>query len=203
MRKLVVSTFLTLDGVMQAPGDPDEDRSGGFEHGGWQMPLFDEGSGEAVSAGMARSDAFLMGRTTYDIMAAFWPNQPDDDPIAAVMNGYTKYVVSDSLDEVEWENSTLIEGDVANGIRNVKEQPGKDIVVVGSGNLAQTLMEHDLVDEYGLLVYPLVLGTGKRLFRDGGPHTPLKLVDSSTTENGALVLRYVPVSRTGGGDTEE
>jgi dihydrofolate reductase len=200
MRKVIVSTFLTLDGVMQAPGGPDEDRSGGFEHGGWQMPYFDDVAGSAISEGMAASGAFLLGRKTYEIFAAYWPSAPDDDPIAAVMNSIQKYVVSTTLEEpLEWNNSTLIKGDIAAEVTKLKQQPGKDLQVIGSGDLAQTLMQHDLVDEYQLMVNPIVLGSGKRLFREGSATSPLRLVDSKTTSTGVLILTYQPAGKAGEG----
>jgi dihydrofolate reductase len=200
MRKVIVSTFLTLDGVMQAPGGPDEDRSGGFEHGGWQMPYFDDVAGSAISEGMAASGAFLLGRKTYEIFAAYWPSAPDDDPIAAVMNGIQKYVVSTTLEEpLEWNNSTLIKGDIAAEVTKLKQQPGKDLQVIGSGDLAQTLMQHDLVDEYQLMVNPIVLGSGNRLFREGSATSPLRLVDSKTTSTGVLILTYQPAGKAGEG----
>lgn len=193
MRKLIVSTFLTLDGVMQAPGGADEDRSGGFEHGGWQMPYFDETAGAAVAEGMARSDALLLGRKTYEIFAGFWPTADDEDPFTAIMNGFAKYVASTTLKEpLEWNNSTLLKGDTAEEVATLKQQPGKDIQVIGSGDLAQTLMQHDLVDEYGLMVHPVVVGSGKRLFTEGLPKIPLKLVDTKTTSTGVLILTYQP-----------
>jgi dihydrofolate reductase len=191
--RVIVSTFLTLDGVMQAPGGADEDRSGGFEHGGWQMQYFDEAAGKAVFEGMAASDGFLLGRKTYEIFAAFWPSAPNDDPFAATMNGLPKYVASTTLKEpLEWNNSRLIKGDVAEEVAKLKAQPGKDLQVIGSGDLAQTLREHDLVDEYRLMVHPIVLGSGRRLFRDGSAMTALRLVDSTTTSTGVLILTYQP-----------
>ena len=196
MRKLSVVNFVTLDGVMQSPADPDEDRSGGFEYGGWVLPYLDEDWGRVAGEGMAASDALLFGRKTYEKMAAYWPNQPDDDPVSVKMNRSAKYVVSNTLDDVPWENSTLIKGDAVAEIIKLKEQPGKGITVLGSGDLLQTLMKHDLIDEYELLVCPLLLGRGKRLFRDGGPKSPLEFVDSKTTKSGALILTYRPVSET-------
>jgi dihydrofolate reductase len=193
MRKVIVSTFLSLDGVMQAPGGADEDRSGGFEQGGWQMPYFDEVAGNAIAAGMAASGGFLLGRKTYEIFAAFWPNQPDDDPAAATMNNIPKFIASTTLEEpLEWKNSTLIKGDVAEGVAKLKQEPGKDLQVIGSGDLAQTLMQHDLVDEYQLMVHPIVLGSGKRLFGEGNATTRLKLVDTKTTGTGVVILTYQP-----------
>lgn len=195
MRKVIVVNFLTLDGVMQGPGHADEDRSGGFEYGGWVTPYLDEEWGSLAAEGIAAADALLFGRKTYEKMAAYWPHQPDDDPIAATMNHFTKYVVSNTLDDVPWQNSTLIKGDVVAEITKLKEQPGKNITVLGSGDLIQTLMGHDVIDEYQLLVCPLVLGGGKRLFRDGGPKTALKLVDSKTISSGGVILTYRPESR--------
>jgi dihydrofolate reductase len=192
MRKLMVVNYLTLDGVMQGPGHLDEDRSGGFEHGGWVTQYLDEEWGRLAAEGIAATDALLFGRKTYEKMAAYWPHQSDDDPIAATMNHFTKYVASKTLDEVPWRNSMLIKGDVVDEIAQLKEQPGKNIAILGSGDLLQTMMRHNLVDEYQLLVCPLVLGDGKRLFRDGGPKTSLKLLDSRTLSSGAVILTYRP-----------
>lgn len=202
MRKIVVSEFLTLDGVMQGPGSPDEDRSGGFDQGGWQIPFFDDIQMKAVSEGIAATDAYLLGRRTYDIFAAFWPNQPDDDPFAETLNGKRKHVVSTTLAEpLEWRNSTLISGDVAAKVAKLKSQEGKNISVLGSGKLVQTLAKHGLVDEYWLMICPVVLGNGKRLFEDGFTPAGFELVDSTATSNGAVMLTYRPgetVSPTGG-----
>jgi len=178
---------------MQAPGGSEEDRSAGFEHGGWQMPYFDEVAGSAVEEGMAGSDGLLMGRRTYDIMAPYWPNQPADDPFAATMNGFAKYVASTTLQEpLEWQNSTLLKGDVVQEVAKLKQQPGKDLQVIGSGALAQTLMQNDLVDEYRLMIHPIVIGSGKRLFAEGSTPIPLKLTDSKTSTTGVLILTYQP-----------
>jgi dihydrofolate reductase len=192
MRKLVVIEFLSLDGVMQAPGDPSEDTEGGFRHGGWQRPYFDDVLGAAGAEGMAMTDAHLFGRKTYEIMAAFWPTAPSDDPFAEHLNSVAKYVASRTLTSVGWQNSTLIKGDVAEEIAALKEQPGKDIGVLGSGDLVQTLMEHDLVDEFSLTVSPIVLGSGKRLFREADQVRRLNLVDSTPTTTGSLMLTYRP-----------
>jgi dihydrofolate reductase len=193
MRKLVVSEFLTLDGVMQAPGDPHEDRSGGFEHGGWQLAYFDDAFGQFVMEGFAESGAFLLGRLTYENFAAFWPNQPADDPVAGPMNETPKFVVSTSLSEpLSWQNSTLIRDDVGRAVRRIKSGDGKDIQVIGSGELVQTLIREQLVDEYHLMVHPIVLGTGKRLFRDDTTLSRLELIDSRPTSKGVLLLRYRP-----------
>lgn len=193
MAKLVVVEMLSLDGVMQAPGDPDEDRSGGFEHGGWAMPYFDEVAGEAAGKSMAETGAFLFGRKTYQIMAAYWPNQPDDDMFAKVLNGLPKYVASTTLEEpLDWVGSTLLKGDVAAAVAALKEEHVGNIVVLGSGQLARTLMEHDLVDEYGLTIHPLLLGPGKGLFDEEGAMRPLTLVDSKTTTTGVILATYRP-----------
>jgi dihydrofolate reductase len=193
MRKLIVNEFLSLDGVMQAPGAPDEDRSGGFAHGGWQMPYFDDVSAGIAFEGMKETGGYLFGRRTYEIMAAYWPSQPDDSPFAASLNNLPKYVASTTLNEpLEWKNSTLLQGDVAKAVAELKEQPGKNLVVLGSGELVQTLMENDLVDEYGLMINPIILGSGKRLFREGSGMRPLRLVRSTTSSTGVLVATYAP-----------
>jgi dihydrofolate reductase len=192
MRKLIVIEFLSLDGVMQAPGAPEEDTEGGFRHGGWQRPYFDDVLGAAAAEGMAGTDAYLFGRKTYQIMAAFWPTAPDDDPYAGHLNSTPKYVASRTLQNVEWQNSTLIKGDVAEEVAKLKEQPGRDIAVLGSGNLVQALVDNDLVDEYSLTVSPIVLGSGKRLFREADDIRRLRLVDSKPTSTGSLMLTYQP-----------
>lgn len=191
MRKLVVSEFLTLDGIMQAPGDPDEDRSGGFEFGGWQLQFFDEAFGSFVMDAMTSSTAYLFGRRTYETFAAFWPNQPADDPVGGPMNATAKYVVSTSLSEpLPWRPTTLFRD--TDGIRRLKADDGGDILLFGSGDLVQTLIREDLVDEYRLMIHPIVLGTGKRLFRDGTTLSRLELIESSTSSMGVLLLRYRP-----------
>jgi dihydrofolate reductase len=196
MAKLVFVEMLSLDGVMQAPGGPDEDRSGGFEHGGWAMPYFDEVAGEEAGKSMAETGAFLFGRKTYEIMAAYWPHQPDDDIFSNVLNSLPKYVASTTLEEpLEWAGSTLLKGDVAEAVAGLKEELDGNIVVLGSGQLARTLMQHDLVDEYGLTIHPLLLGPGKRLFEDGGATRPLRLVDSKTSTTGVILATYRPEGR--------
>jgi dihydrofolate reductase len=192
MRMLRVIEFLSLDGVMQAPGAPDEDTEGGFQHGGWQRPYFDEVLGATAAEGMAETDAYLFGRKTYEKMAAYWPTAPEDDPYGRHMNSTPKYVASRTLRDVEWQNSTLIKGDVAEEVARLKEQPRKNIAVLGSGELVQTLLEHDLVDEFFLAVYPIVLGSGKRLFREAGQVRKLSLVDSKPTSTGGVILTYRP-----------
>ncbi len=193
MRKIVVSEFLTLDGVMQAPGDPDEDRSGGFDHGGWQLAYFDDIFGSTMMDAFAATGGLLLGRKTYEGFAGHWPNQPDDDPVAGVMNGLEKYVVSTTMTEpLAWQNSTLIKGDLAGEITKLKKGSGKEIQVIGSGVLVQDLIREGLVDVFRLMVHPLVLGTGKRLFREGTATTRLRLVDSKPTSTGVLILTYEP-----------
>jgi len=193
MAKLVVVEQLSLDGVMQAPGGPDEDRSGGFEHGGWAMPYFDQVAGEEAGKSMAETGAFLFGRKTYEIMAAYWPNHPDNDIFSNVLNSLPKYVASTTLDEpLAWSGSSLLEGDVAAAVAELKEEQQGNIVVLGSGQLARTLMEHDLVDEYGLMIHPLLLGGGKRLFDEDGAKRPLRIVDSKTSTTGVILATYRP-----------
>ena len=191
MARIVVSEFLSLDGVMQAPGGEEEDRSGGFEHGGWQGPYFDDAAGQAVDEAMATTDGLLLGRRTYDIFAGYWPTSTEE--YAERLNSLPKYVVSTTLEEpLAWQPSTLIKDDVPNELAKLKELPGRDILVFGSGDLAQTLMEHDLVDEYRLQFNAIVLGTGKRFFREGNPRTGLRLVDSKVSSTGTLIVTYEP-----------
>jgi dihydrofolate reductase len=192
MRKLVVVEFLSLDGVMQAPGAPEEDTEGGFRHGGWAMPYGDEVMGQVAAEGMAATDTHLFGRKTYEIMAAHWPHAPAEDPFAQHLNSVEKYVVSTTLHQADWHNTTIIDGDVAERVTKLKEQRGKNIGVLGSGELVQTLVENDLVDEYSLTLYPIVLGSGKKLFRDADQTRKLKLIDSKPTTTGGLVLTYQP-----------
>jgi dihydrofolate reductase len=199
MSKVVVVTHLTLDGVMQAPGRPDEDRRGGFEHGGWQPPYGDSVMGTAMGEGMAQGGALLLGRRTYEDFAAFWPNQPEPNPFTAVLNNRQKYVASTTLAEpLSWCNSTLLKGDAAGAVARLKEQPGKDLVVLGSGELVQSLMRHNLIDDYVLLIHPLVLGSGRRLFTDGGPFATLRLVNTTTTTTGVVIATYQPAQPTVG-----
>lgn len=188
MRKLVVGTFLSVDGVMQGPGAPDEDTEGGFELGGWQVPLFDDEVGAAIDGWMAEMDALLLGRKTYEIFAGFWPNA--DDPIAERLNTVQKYVASRKLQSVEWQNTTLLSSDAADAVRELKAGDGGEIHVTGSGDLIQTLIAHDLVDEFRLIIHPVLLGSGKRLFGDGTVPTGLELVESRTTSTGSVIQVY-------------
>lgn len=193
MRTLKVIEFMSLDGVVQAPGDPDEDRDGGFAHGGWQRPYFDEIFLQQAGPGMASTDAQLFGRRTYEKMAAFWPHQGDEDPFARHLNHVQKYVASRTLTGTTWGPTAILSGDVATQVRELKEQVGGTISVLGSPGLVQTLMAHDLVDEYALAIHPVVLGSGKRLFRDAAQPRRLELVGSVTTTTGVLMTSYRPV----------
>jgi dihydrofolate reductase len=187
-RKLVVCEFMTLDGVMQSPGLADEDTEGGFRCGGWQQPYFDEVFQQAVDSAMAAADALLLGRKTYDIFARYWPTSKD--PEADHINSFRKYVPSTTRDRLDWQNSFLIKGDVPPEIAKLKQQPGKDILVFGSATLVQTLIRHDLVDEMLLVIHPLTLGSGKRLFREGDLRHAFELADSRSTKKGVLITRY-------------
>jgi dihydrofolate reductase len=191
MRKLIVSTFLTLDGVMQAPGGPGEDDSGGFAHGGWSVNYWDEQMGQVMDEATSTPFAMVLGRRTYDIMAAYWPHASEEDG-AKVFNDATKYVASRSHPKLEWSNSVLIEGDAAEGLAALKKEDGPELQVHGSGNLIQTLLRHKLVDEYRLWVFPLVLGSGKRLFSEGTIPAGLKLVDSKVSTTGVVIGTYEP-----------
>ena len=192
-RKLMVSEFLTLDGVMQAPGAVDEDREGGFKHGGWQDGLFDDVLGDAIGEIFNETDALLLGRKTYELFADFWPKA--DDAFAAVMNGMPKYVASSTLTEpLAWQNTTLLTGDVAKAVAALKDETGKGIQVIGSGVLVQSLAKHGLVDEYRLQIHPIVIGSGKRLFGEAEAPMRMRLTDSRTTPKGVVILTYSPVS---------
>src|SRR2546421_334851 len=190
MRQIVGASW-SLDSGMEAPGGPAEDREGGFDLGGWLVPYADEDMGTFMVESITSTDAFLLGRKTYEIFAAHCPKVTDEnDPIATSLNSKPKYVASRTLDQVDWNNSTLLKGDVAEAVAELKRQPGGDLQTQGSGELIQTLMRHDLVDEYRLLVYPVVLGKGKRLFRDGNVPAALRLVDTKTTSSGIAIHTY-------------
>src|SRR5712671_2938378 len=189
MSKAVVFMNLTLDGVMQAPGRPDEDPRGGFEHGGWAMPY---ATMEAAEESMAYTGALLLGRRTYEDFYAVWPNRTDN-PFTAVLNNTQKYVASTTLEEpLSWSNSTLLKGDATEAVARLKEQPGKDLVILGSGELIQSLMRRNLIDEYVLLIHPLVLGSGRRLFTDGGGSATLRLLDIKSATTGVVIATYQP-----------
>ncbi len=191
MRKLLVTTFLTLDGVMQAPGGPGEDDSGGFAHGGWWVNYWDDMAGQVMDEALSRPFGLVLGRKTYDIFAAYWPNAPEA-AIGKAFNEATKYVASRSHPKLEWSNSILIEGDAAEGIAALKRQDGPELQVHGSGNLIQTLMRHNLVDMYRLWIAPVVIGSGKRLFAGGTVPAALKLVDSKVSTTGVAIGTYEP-----------
>jgi dihydrofolate reductase len=187
MRTLVVGTFVTLDGVMQAPGGPNEDREGGFQHGGWLVPYFDEQFGEIMSEWTKRADAFLLGRKTYEMFAASWPKSSDP---AEALNIQPKFVASRTLNQVTWNNSHLLKGDVAQEVAKLKALKGGEIQVHGSGNLIQTLLQHDLVDTLRIWQFPVVLGSGKRLFGAGTIPRSFRLVDTQLNTTGAVLHVY-------------
>jgi dihydrofolate reductase len=194
MTRIVLFESLTLDGVMQAPGRPDEDTRGGFEHGGWAAPYSDPEMGKAAQESMGRTAGLLFGRRTYEDFYSIWPKQKDN-PFAEVLNKSKKYVASKTLKApLPWENSTLLDGDAADAAAKLKKEPGGDIVVLGSGELAQTLMKNDLVDEYTLLIHPVVLGSGQRLFREENELAKFKLVESRTTPKGVVIATYQPAT---------
>lgn len=191
--RLTVHMFLTLDGVLQSPGAPDEDPDGPYEHGGWSAPYDDDDFGAAMVGWFEHADAFLLGRKTYQIFSSFWPTMTDpEDPIASRLNALPKFVASTTLDSVDWHGSTLLGGDLVSEVTKLKEQPGEELQVHGSGDLVHTLIEHDLVDEYRLLSFPVHLGSGKRLFREGARAGALTLVSSSTTSTGVVIATYRP-----------
>jgi dihydrofolate reductase len=194
MSRIVVINHVTLDGVMQAPASPDEDPRDNFEQGGWAVPGQDEVMGRILGKGMAGGPGrLLFGRRTYEHMYSYWPHQPDDNPYAAVINSRQKYVASRTLKEpLQWRNSTLLEGDAADAVAELRAGSGDDIGVLGSGELVQALMRRGLVDAYVLVIHPLVLGSGRRLFADGGAPAALRLVDSTTTTTGVIVASYEP-----------
>jgi dihydrofolate reductase len=192
MRKLVVLTFVSLDGVMQAPGGPDEDRSGGFEYGGWTFPYFDDKSGEIMDQQMSMPFDLLLGKVTYDIFASYWPQQAADNSISQVFNKATKYVVAHEQFDAPWDKSVVITGaNVEEQIRHLKAEDGPMLQVHGSADLIQTLLEHDLVDELWLKTYPVTLGQGKRLFAEGTRPAAFKLIDSTVTDSGVIFANYV------------
>jgi dihydrofolate reductase len=191
MRQLIVQTFLTLDGVMQAPGGPEEDDSGGFSHGGWSVNYWDEQMGEIMDEATSKPFSMVLGRKTYDIMAAHWPHAPEETG-AKVFNDATKYVASRSRPNLEWSNSVMIEGDAADGIAALKQEDGPELQVHGSGNLSQTLLRHNLVDQFRLWVFPLVVGPGKRLFAEGTIPSGLRLLDSNVSTTGVVMGTYEP-----------
>ena len=197
MSKITVNMSLTLDGVIQAPGRPDEDQRGNFQYGGWALRYFDPIMINAAAEGMAKMPALLFGRRTYEDFYSVWPKRADN-PFTEVLNNSQKYVTSTTLVEpLPWQNSTLLNGDVAAAVAALKEQSDKDFVILGSGVLVQSLMQHNLIDEYMLSIHPLVLGTGRRLFPEGSPYTALRLVDTKTTTTGVVIATYRPAESAG------
>ncbi|WP_405666304.1 dihydrofolate reductase family protein [Streptomyces sp. NBC_01166] len=194
MAKLTLTTFVSLDGVMQAPGGTDEDTSGGFEYGGWLVPFADDGMAAFTNEVFDRSGAFLLGRRTYDIFAAYWPRVTDpQDPIATRLNTLPKHVVSTTLTDPEWENTTVVPGDVPAEVARLKERTAEgELQIHGSGTLARSLLAHGLIDEVNLLVYPVYLGSGKRLFAEGGKPTAFELTGARTTGSGIAIHTYRP-----------
>jgi dihydrofolate reductase len=194
--RLIVISHLTLDGVMQSNGQAEPELNDGFEQGGWQVPYFDEDFGRFMGEWLAAADALLLGRRTYELFFEYWSKITDpSDAAAGRMNGLPKYVVSRTLERVEWENSTLLEGDLLDEITRLKDEPGHELQVHGSGTLIRSLMEHDLIDEYRLLIHPVILGDGGRLFADGTTPTALQLVDTMTTSRGVVVHVYRAAGR--------
>jgi dihydrofolate reductase len=195
--KLTTTTFVSVDGVMQGPGGPEEDRSGGFERGGWLVPHFDEETGQFMDQVFRRVDAFLLGRHTYEIFAGSWGQMadPGDNPVAVGFNTLPKYVASTTLQDPDWANTTVLSGDVASTVRELKAQPGRELQVHGSGTLVRWLLENDLIDELNLVVFPVVVGDGTRLFPEKGLDTALELVESKTTPKGVTIQVYRTAGR--------
>ena len=187
MRKVIALEFMTLDGVIQAGGGPEEDTSGGFAYGGWIIPFSDEVLGTAIRNQMNMPFDLLIGRKTYDIWAPYWPHHADIWPN---VNAATKYVASNTMTSGEWQPSVFLSGDIAEKVSQIKQQPGPDLHVYGSGNLLQTLIKHDLVDSYWLKIYPLTLGSGKRLFADGAIPAAFKVTESKISPNGVIIANY-------------
>lgn len=190
MRKLVAMTFITLDGVMQAPGEPEEDPTGGFKYGGWVAGYFDDYASRVLGEQIAKPFDLLLGRRTYEIFSAHWPYVKGDDLFAGKFNSARKYVASRTLKNLDWNNSTLLEGDAAREIKKLKERDGPELQVYGSGNLMQTLLRHDLVDEFRLKIFPITLGMGKRLFGDGTIPAGLRLLRSEVSPTGVIIATY-------------
>ncbi len=197
MRKLIASTFASLDGVMQAPGGPEEDPTGGFALGGWMFGYADESMDISASGFDGKDRELLLGRRTYQIFEAYWPHQPEDHPIAKTLNAAKKHVASRTLTTLHWNNSTLLRGDVVPAIIALKAQPGHDLQIIGSGNLIQTLQAASLIDEYNVWTFPVVLGRGKRLFGETARPSALRLVRSRVSTTGVVMSTYVP-----GGDIQ-
>jgi len=195
MRKIIVLSFITLDGVVQAPGGPEEDPTGGFKYGGWTVGYWDDLLSEVMMKQMAERFDLLLGRKTYEIFAAYWPYVKSDDPIADKLNSAKKYVASKTLQKLDWNNSTLVNGSIVQEIKKLKEQNGPELQVHGSGNLVQTLLKHDLIDEFRLKTFPVTIGTGKRLFGEGTIPAGFKLVDCRASSTGVIVATYERAGR--------
>lgn len=189
MRKIIVLSFITLDGIMQAPGGPEEDTSGGFRYGGWTVPYFDEFLGKVMYEQMSKPFDLLLGRKTYEIFASYWPHHKDKDP-GIVFNQATKYVASHRAMQFTWDKSVLLQGDIVEAIKKLKAQDGPELQVYGSGNLIQTLLKHDLVDELWLKIFPVTLGSGKRLFAEGTIPAAFKLTDGKVSPSGVIIANY-------------
>jgi dihydrofolate reductase len=201
--QLTVTTFLSVDGVYQGPGGPDEDRRGGFNRGGWLVPHFDERTGKFMDEVFRDVDAFLLGRRTYEIFAASWPNATDpNDPVATALNTLPKYVASSTLHDPEWANTTVLDGDLVSAVQELKDRDGRELQVHGSGRLVQFLLANDLVDRLNLLVFPVIVGDGRRLFPDSGIATGLALEESRTTPSGVGISVYRPSGRPEFGSVE-
>jgi dihydrofolate reductase len=196
MSKLTVSTFVSLDGVMQAPGGPQEDKSGGFKYGGWMFPFGDDELGAAIVGWFSKAGSFLLGRKTYQIFAGYWPKVTDpNDPIAAPLNKLPKYVASKTLKKLAWDKSTLLKGNIVNAIKKLKAQEGGEIQVHGSGDLIQTLLKNNLIDELRIMTFPVLLGKGKRLFRTDGVPRSMELLESRRTPKGVVIQVYRPAGK--------
>lgn len=194
--ELTVTTFLSVDGVYQGPGGPEEDRSGGFDRGGWLVPHFDEATGQFITEVFGRVDAFLLGRRTYEIFASYWPKVTDpNDPVATSLNTLPKYVASTTLKDPAWTNTTVLQGDLAAAVRELKARDRGELQVHGSGTIVRYLLDHDLVDRLNLLVFPVIVGAGRRLFPDTAIATGLTLEESRTTPSGVSISVYHPTGR--------
>jgi dihydrofolate reductase len=191
MRKLIVNTFMSLDGVMQAPGGPEEDESGGFTKGGWSVNYWDDRMGEVMDEALSRPFALVLGRKTYDIFASYWPHATDT-PTGKALNDATKYVASRGTPKLEWAHSMLIEGDVPSGVAAIKQEDGPELQVHGSSDLIQTLLRHNLIDQFRIWTFPVLLGSGKRLFGEGAAPAGLRLADSKTSSTGVVINTYEP-----------
>jgi dihydrofolate reductase len=201
--KLTALVFMTLDGVYQGPGGADEDRRGGFDRGGWQAPFVDEEAGPFIVSVYERMDAMLLGRVTWEIWSTYWPFHDGGDPVSHGINTVPKYVPSTTLKNPAWDNTHVLDGDVEAAVRELKAKPGRDLLLQGSGNLLQWLLEHDLVDELNLIIYPVLLGDGLRLFPEQGKTHRLELLESKTTSSGAMIQTYRPAGRATFGEMAE